>query len=146
MISPTRFIEKAMHLPSGVLNAQDSILLLAMCLMVLRPSLDSPVKSPDGLKNLYFTVKSCFAKTQAALATTVPLVQAGILIAAYEYASHRAQNAYISIQSCAAMANVLGLGRSQLQGNEDQLDLDSTMKSLEERNVWWSIIVMERQV
>lgn len=135
-----------MQLSIGVLDAQDSILLLAMCLVVLRPSLDSPVKSPDSLKTLYLTVKSCFAKTQAIIAATVPLVQAGVLIAAYEYATRRAETAYISIEACATMANVLGLGRNQLQGDEDRPDNESLMKTLEERNVWWSIIVMERQV
>lgn len=145
-ISPGRFIGRAKQLPNGVLDAQDSVLLLAMCLIVLRPSLDSPVTSPHGLKNLYLTVKSCFAKTQAVLTTTIPLLQAGVLIAAYEYATRRAETAYVSIENCAIMANVLGLGRNQLQGDEDRPDPESTMKCFEESNVWWSIIVIERQV
>jgi hypothetical protein len=44
------------------------------------------------------------------------------------------------------MANVLGLGRGELQGDEDRPDAESKTKSFEERNVWWSIIIMERQV
>lgn len=144
MISHKRLIEKTRHLRSGVLDSPNCVLLLAMCLIVLRPSPDTQVRSLDGIKNLYLAVKSCFAKTQAIFTATVPLVQAGILTAAYEYASRRPETAYVSIRTSAAMANLLGLDRSELNEVEDWPGSESMLKSLEERNVWWSIIILER--
>ena len=144
IISPKRFIEKTRHLPSGVIDPPNCVLLLAMCLIVLRPSPDSPAKSLDGITNLYLAVKSCFAQTQAIFTATVPLVQAAILIAAYEYASRRPEIAYISIRAGATMVNVLGLDRSEPSEVENWPDSESMLKSLEERNVWWSIVILER--
>jgi len=146
IISPGRFMNRTIQSSEDVLNAEDSVLLLAIRLVIMRPSLDTSIKSPKGLDNHYLTVKSCFAKAQAIFPTTLPLVQAGILIATYEYASRRPETAYISIETCVTMANLLGLNRTQLQEGGDRPDHKSRMKSSEQRNVWWGIIVMERQV
>ena len=145
-ISPKSLIDRIGQPHSRLYSAEDSILLLAMCLIVLRPTLECSVKPRHEPNILYVMLKSCFARTQTVLHITVPLIQAGILIAAYEYASQQPERAYVSIEAGAAMAQVLDIGRRQSSGDEDRVGECSIMNRVEERNVWWSIVILERQV
>ena len=144
VISPQNFCKTIIDLHEGAPNPDFSILLLAMCLIILRPLPSTLPKSTICLKSLYVTVRLSFAQVQAVICASTTLVQAGILIAAYDYACGRPELAYISIGTCARMSGVAGFDRGEARSKEVQLDAESTLRVLEERNVWWGIIFIER--
>ena len=121
-------------------TADFSILLLSMCL-ITRHSSQTSAQLADQ-QTLYLTTKMLFAHVQACIPLSTNLIQAGILISAYEYAHGRLSTAYMSIETCARMAYATDLHKmkppSPLQDNE------AFLKAEEERNVWWGVVICER--
>ncbi|KAK5996390.1 Transcription factor BOA15 [Cladobotryum mycophilum] len=143
IISPARFTDMAAQASDGTPPARFSLVLLAMCLVTLRPVSDT---SKDGIRpeSLYMTVKLLFAQLQSAVCASTALIQAGLIISAYEYACERLDAAYISIGTCVRMAHTLGLDKNARdEGQDDPL---LRLKSAEEWNVWWGIVILERIV
>lgn len=123
-----------------------SVLLLAICLIISRPPSNILQPSTLCLRTLYMTVRFSFAQAQAVICASTPLIQAGILIAAYEYASQRPELAFVTIGACARMSGIIGIDRDEVPRNGGRAHADSTPKVLEDRNVWWGVIIMERYV
>jgi hypothetical protein len=123
--------------------ADISVLILAIYLIVLCPPSASH-RNPNevGPEQLYVFVKMLASQVQAGISGTDPLLQASILISAYEYASGRPETAYISINSCLGMAFILGVNEyrdPQFLNNEvDRL------KSRESWNIWWGLVILQR--
>ena len=120
--------------------ADFSVLVLAMCLITLRLPPHSSRSSSVCFKSLYMTVKSVFAQVQSLLCASTAIVQAGVLVATYEYACGRVEIAYTSIGLTSRMCHVLGI--DEYKSNPSTTPTNP--KSLEERNVWWGVIVLER--
>ena len=72
------------------------------------------------------------------------MIQAGLLIATYEYAHGLTKAAYISIGTCARMGYAGGLHRGQLDWSSLGGHLSPTLKEEEEHNLWWGIVICER--
>lgn len=144
VICPQNFRKTIADSHGRAYKADFSVLLLAMCLIVVRPQSSRQQQSSTCLKTLYMTVKFYFAQAQAVLCASTPLIQAGILIAAYEYACQRPDTAYVSIGTCARMSAILGINRGKAHWDRGPPDARSTLEILEERNMWWGVIVLER--
>ena len=144
IISPQCFCKATTEIHDRSPKADFSVLLLAMCLIILRPPSSAIQYSPTCLRSLYVTVKLSFAQVQAVICASTHLIQAGILIAAYEFASRRPETAYVSIGMCARMSGIVGIDRVEAQWDKGQLEAELTLQVLEKRNVWWGVIIMER--
>lgn len=72
------------------------------------------------------------------------MIQAGLLIATYEYAQGLVEAAYISIGTCARMGYAGGIHVGQVGRTPSGGQLAPTLKDEEEHNLWWGIVVCER--
>lgn len=114
-----------------------SILMLSICLLTYYPDLVPEFPHPIGRQALYLAVKSLFAQVQGFTSPSVNLIQAGILLALYEYSNGRPDDAFVSINSCSRMGYAAFLHCEQ----------STVLPELEEdeaANTWWGIIICER--
>ena len=72
------------------------------------------------------------------------MIQAGLLIATYEYAQGLVEAAYISVGMCARMGYARGLHVGQLSRSSSGGQIAPTLKDEEEYNLWWGILICER--
>ncbi|KAK8002413.1 rhamnogalacturonase [Apiospora arundinis] len=139
IVSRTRFHDSLVAL-GAIPSADFSVLLLSMHLVTLdsfvrdrmeknhRPhdSASSTIiggsTKPDTQQSLYMTTKSLFAQVQSTFTPSIRLVQAGILIALYEYTRGEADQAFITISLCARLAYAARIHRVFLceTGVQDQ--------------------------
>jgi hypothetical protein len=103
-------------------------LLLSMCVLA------SPMAVAEDA--LYPAIRSLYLSLQGKQSICMDLIQAGILIAAYEYGQSWPQRAYLTITASKSMAILLGFYPSSLQGP----------MTIEESRVCWGIAILERQV
>ena len=146
VISPALFHEAADKFQPGIPPADFSVLLLAMYLIALHPSGDvrTPQTQPVYPEELWLTVKMFLGHVQALICASTRLVQASILIAAYEYACGRLDAADLSIGTCARMASILGIHRRDKGTNQLLPNANSIARATEAWNVWWGVIILER--
>ncbi|KAK2472747.1 hypothetical protein H9L39_14922 [Fusarium oxysporum f. sp. albedinis] len=125
----------------GLPGADVSVLLLSICLVTLRSGGDlaDPFLHHSAV---HVTVKTLYAQVQAITHASIPLIQTGVILSAYEYASGQIGSAYISIAACIRMAQVVGVDAAydKLGAVQEETRLHATS----EWNLWWSIIVLER--
>ena len=140
IISPQHFRSAVHHSRDGNPLRDFSVLVLAMLLLTLRPLSHSSRKSSVDLKSLYLSARTSFAQLKTILCASITLVQAGALIATYEYASGRLKIAYTSIGLCSRMCQVIGI--DQYEGGTSTSR--TRCRPLEERNTWWGVIMLER--
>lgn len=127
ILSPPRFYEQLLHSNTSP-SAAFSMLLLSMGLVTYRPHLAMSCSVVDPM-TLYLTTKSLFTQAQSSISRSLPLIQAGIIIANYEYATQKINEAFASIAVCARMGYAAGLHLGNLA---------------EEANTWWGIVIAER--
>ncbi|KAK9366994.1 hypothetical protein V1509DRAFT_201313 [Lipomyces kononenkoae] len=126
-------------------RADFSLLLLCMGLLVVRPSVaTTQVDESTSIELLYRTVKTIFGHVQAVICASTSLVQAALLICAYEYVSGQ-DAAYITIGTCARMAHTLGINCDPTQ-RLGLLNDVSSLRLLEQWNVWWAVVILERLI
>ncbi|RKK70077.1 hypothetical protein BFJ69_g12190 [Fusarium oxysporum] len=141
VIAPRRLDEHIELSKRGLVGADVSILLLSICLVILRSGGDLA----DPLVHhaaVHTTVKTLYAQVQAMMHASAALVQAGIILSAYEYASGQIDSAFISIAACIRMAQVVGVGTAY--NRLDAVQEETRLQATSEWNLWWSIIVLER--
>ncbi|KAK8030428.1 hypothetical protein PG990_000162 [Apiospora arundinis] len=161
IVSRTRFHDNLVAL-CAIPSADFSVLLLSMHLVTLDPFVrDRTEKNhrphdgassttiggstkPDTQQSLYMTTKSLFAQVQSTVPPSIRLVQAGILIALYEYTRGEADQAFITISLCARLAYAAGLHRSVGRCPDVWDRHGARPEALEESNTWWGIVIWER--
>jgi hypothetical protein len=129
--------------------ADFSILVLAMCLIIALPNLGDASKSrPLTRDSLYTSVKLLFTQVQAVICTSLPLVQALLIIAMCEYASARGEAAYISMTTCTGLARLLGLMENMKISTNSFRDDSSNhcikLAEIQRDNVRWGVAMLER--
>ncbi|KAF4948194.1 hypothetical protein FGADI_9822 [Fusarium gaditjirri] len=141
ILAPRRLQEHIELSERGLPGADASVLLLAICLVTLRSSGDlaDPFLHHSAV---HVTVKTLYAQVQAITHASMALVQAGVILSAYEYASGQIDSAYISIVACIRMAQVVGVDTvyNKMGAVQEEIRLQATA----EWNLWWSILVLER--
>ncbi|KAJ5180735.1 hypothetical protein N7492_003945 [Penicillium capsulatum] len=110
-----------------------------MGLVTYHPEIVEPSTIIDQT-TLYLTTKSLFTQVQSSFPGSRALIQAGVIIASYEYATQRTNEAFASIGICARMGYAAGLDiGSRTEGS----DHDS---QAEEASTWWGIVIAERTI
>ncbi|KAK7754459.1 hypothetical protein SLS62_003479 [Diatrype stigma] len=141
-----------------------SVLLLSICLITL-PLSEGAARQQESL---YLTAKSLLAQAQVLFGPppSVSLVQAGLLLAVYEYTHGRPGEALVSIAGCARMAYAArihhmrrrdrGLAprmlpeggtprtRSAAVAAAGGIGADLRLEAEEAANTWWAIVICER--
>lgn len=131
-------------------NSQADFALLVLCMTLLvysASSSDHPV--PQGERRVeeltfYVATKSLMAQAQALRAPTTHLIQAGVLLAVYEYARGHPEQAFVTIGNSARMAYASRLKSTSSLTRTAALRTDWAAE--EEINTWWGIIICERYV
>ena len=143
VMSQSLFRENAAKAQCSVPPADFSILLLAMCLITLH-SPASTIEHAISPRDIYLMVKLLFVHVQTVFCASTSLIQAGLLVAAYEYALGWPDTAYISIGICQRMAYTIGLGRAKAAQDDLDCTPESKERTLEGWNVWWGVVILER--
>ena len=147
IISRTRFHRNLITLGTTPCGGF-SVLLLSICLITSSPKLGRRTRSannprPADTQALHLATKSLFSRVQGASPASVPLIQAGILLAVYEYAHGRPDEAFTSIASCARMGYAARMHASN-PPSSNHIDTDAYLQAEEIANTWWGIIICER--
>lgn len=155
LISPQLLYEATHELqhrtsPSSPPAADLSILLLAMCLFVVHPTRDDDANHATSPADLYQTVRLLLGNVQAMAAASTRLLQAAILVCAFEYALGRLEAAYVSIGACERTARVLGIDQDPSEAHPSLRDSGDhpgfKLKRIEEWNTWRALVVLEMWV
>lgn len=153
VISRTRFYNSLTTL--GAAPAADfSVLLLTICLTTYAPALG--YQSGHGAtrsveqQSLYLTARSLLAQVQVSCSPSVPLIQAGLLLAVYEYTHGRPDDAFVTIAGSARMAYAVRIhARDRYQTQMvhtagHNMNADLLVQAEEAANTWWGIVIFER--
>lgn len=116
-----------------------SLLLLAMSLATLENPLASTAPKLMGSHTLYFAVKTLFMQTQILVPQSPKVVQAGLIIAAFEYACRNVEAAYVTLRTCYAIARTCELDERKTEENEGG-------GTSEFKILWASIMILDRYV
>nr|UYO77177.1 ACN38 fungal transcriptional regulatory protein [Trichoderma calamagrostidis] len=135
-ISKKRFYDLYL-LPSFHSRSDVALLLLALKLITTFPSAGS--RSPrttlyHATKHFYLEVENSFS---------LPVLQAGLLVALYELGHGIYPAAFLSIGTCARYAHALGINVSRTVPTRRVLTL---VEVEERRRVWWAIVILDRFV
>lgn len=155
VVSRTRFYNQLIS--PGAAPADDvAVLLLAICLIAHTPVAGFQNEygnaTADERESLHLTARSLLAQVQVSRSRSLPLIQAGLLLAVYEYSKGRPEDAFVTISSSIRMAyaahiNVPDGRRTQMACSPGQtIDSDLTIQAEEAANTWWGILVWERYV
>ncbi|KAI1880165.1 hypothetical protein JX265_001786 [Neoarthrinium moseri] len=138
-ISKKRFYE--VHLRSSF-QSQPDVALLLLCLELITTLPPSKPRNPQTA--LYHAAKHFYLTVEGSEVLSLPVLQAGVLLALYELGHGIFPAAYLSIGACARYAHALGINTNQnTTGGRRVL----TMVEVEERRrVWWAIVIMDRFV
>ncbi|KAH7355887.1 hypothetical protein BKA66DRAFT_474397 [Pyrenochaeta sp. MPI-SDFR-AT-0127] len=101
---------------------------------------------------LHLTATALFAQVQAQCPPSLYLIQAGLLLAVYEYVSGRPDKAFASISGCTRMAYAARIhvcNQPSKQPPWRPIDEASSalaykLQTQEAANTWWGIIISER--
>ncbi|KAH7131697.1 hypothetical protein B0J13DRAFT_626759 [Dactylonectria estremocensis] len=150
-ISRRRF-ESGLTTLGATPSAGYSVLLLSLCLITSSPKLgwgtgcSRPAKDSRLVygRSLHLATKSLFAQVQGCYPPSVPLIQAGLLLAMYEYAHGQPDDAFVSIAVCARMGYAARLHLCKQASTDKDNNSDSVLGSEEAANTWWGLIICER--
>ncbi|KAJ4301278.1 hypothetical protein N0V90_003369 [Kalmusia sp. IMI 367209] len=137
-ISKKRFYD--IYLRSSLPARPDIVLLfLAQKLITTLP----PAHPQTPRTPLYHAAKHFYTDLEGSSVFSVPILQAGILLALYEVGHAIYPAAFLSISACARYAYALGINVSKAVHTRKAL----TMVEVEERRrVWWAIVILDRFV
>lgn len=155
IISRTRFHERLTR--AGADPASDfAILLLAICLVSHAPALGyrpghDATQSAEQ-QSLYLRAKSLYAQVQVSYLPSVPLIQAGLLIAVYEYRHGRPGDALVTVTSSVRMGYAAGIHNDDYyrtptaRTTSNESNSQSPLQAEEAANTWWGLTIYERYV
>lgn len=113
-------------------SAETSVLVLCMSLLA---------QSPTHTSSNYHTVKALLSLVQCSLQMSIPLMQAELLMAQYEFSQTLQQQAYLSIGRCVHMSRIFGWHNTSYWSVERQA---SNPKALKLHSIlWWSIVFLD---
>ncbi|KIA75685.1 hypothetical protein HK57_00546 [Aspergillus ustus] len=143
IIARTRFQDS--FITTGSTPSPDSsVLLLVICLITYIPNADSGPQNgrtpPITRQSLCLATKALLAQVHGSMKPSVPLIQATLLLATYEYASGKPEVALATIATCARMAYAARI-HIRLQCTTDAT---SRLEAEEAWNTWWGISISER--
>lgn len=148
IISPELFQRVASKYAGGNTppSTDYSILILAMFLAITLPGHHRhSAFSLTGQEQLYVRIKSLLAQVQTAISPSLAFVQVMFIVTIWEYTRARPEAAYSSINTCASLARILGVGNELLEQPGHQYgNTNIDLVEMERRNVAWAIALLER--
>lgn len=147
VISPTFFHGLLTKEPGGVLSADASVLVLSMWLLTSLTTLNHETnnKPSNGRAQFFYNhIKSLFSQAQNETCASIPLIQAGLLLAECEYACVRPRSAYVTVAMCIAMARMNGLLDRFTKDGPDPTHENFESSIDEELRVAWALSMVER--
>ena len=147
VISPAFFEQLMPKGPGEVVSADVSVLLLSMLLLTSLTNLNhqfSRRASNCSARFFYNRIKSLFSQAQGEVCASIPLIQAGLLLAECEYACVRPRVAYVTVAMCNAMARAIGIADAFDSTERAQRKDTSEFALEEELVVAWALSMMER--
>lgn len=145
-ISPGSFRAEASHYQDdgSTPPADFTVLLLSMWLIVL-PTLTDVSRPDRATQELFYTiVKSAFSEACASTSASLRLVQAALLVTLREYTSIRLEAAYVSMMTCAGLAQVAGLGQASVRATKDVPNAHAVQMNNHERsNTAWAVAMLQ---
>lgn len=142
IVRPRHFVE-AMPTNIGCPDPEVSLLLMTMCLIVVEPKV-CELEPSLLLDSLYISVQGLFTYVQRHHCISLCLLQAVILITAFEYAVGRLEEARITIGVYARISALIGVNKETSVFELYQQNHDQASMTAEKWNVWWGVLVMER--
>lgn len=137
-ISKKRFYE--LYLPSPFQSRSDVVLLL----LSLKLITTLPPTSPRNPRTpLYHAVKHFHLQVEGSSVFSLPVLQAGVLLALYELGHALYPAAFLSVGACARYGHALGINCSGLLQTRRVLTL---VEVEERRKTWWAIVILDRSV
>ena len=123
-----------------ITDTETRLLLLSIYLVT-----KMPVQFPDGgtdIGSLYAVIKPFYADFNFTRRISIPVIQAGLLIAVYEQGQALDDAAYLTIGACARMGQAIGLHKSL----QEDLPSDPCARDLLQtrKHVWWILICLDR--
>ncbi|KAJ5753769.1 uncharacterized protein N7511_007922 [Penicillium nucicola] len=116
-------------------------LVFSMLLVTSNPFDDEERLSPTE-SHLYLTTKYHFTLSASLSYPSIELVQAGILIAVYEFTQGAGDMAYVTIGTCARLSSLLGLHRAVSCPANMTVEVQNVTE--EQNCTWWGIVVVDR--
>jgi hypothetical protein len=139
------------HLSNPLAKRQTELSLLLLCMKLIstRPACEDSCSENGRTGMLYWAAKRYHATVEAAGVLSLPVLQAGILIAMYELGQGVYPAAFLSVGACANYGLALGidrLGLSLLGCDIDESRVSSWNEIEEKRRVWWGVLFCDRCV
>lgn len=144
IVAPWRMSAAKLNLERKVLDIDSLILLLAMSVYTQPPPSDKRLRRNLWGSSEYLTTKLFFAQAQGMLTASLPLIQAGILIATYELGARQPQIAFMTIRTCTGMCDLLGVGRQCVEDASRPSGADVALRAVESCNVARGLAIMDR--
>ncbi|KAL4900404.1 hypothetical protein BDW74DRAFT_182733 [Aspergillus multicolor] len=121
-------------------RADFSVLVLSMCMLTYDPDPDRQDGKHVDSSTLYLATKSLFSQAQTIGRPSLNLIQAGILLAVYEYARGERDLGFVSMGVSARLAYAAGLKQpTSLPSMNNDVYPDE-----EDGSTWWGICMCER--
>jgi hypothetical protein len=121
-------------------SAPFSTLVMSMCLYAQSSSVSLGRNS--RVESLYYTTKCFYSLLQSNGRLSLELLQAGLLIAAYEHCQGLYEASALSIGICARMGYAMGLHRTIQYGTALEGISQGDLEQM--RRVWWGVFIVER--
>lgn len=137
-VSKKRFYE--LYLRSSFQTRPDVVfLLLSLKLVTTLP----PTSPRNPRTPLYHAAKHYYLEVEGSSTLSIPILQAGVLLALYELGHAIYPAAFLSVGACARYAHALGISVSKTSSTRKVLTL---VEVEERRRVWWAIVILDRFV
>ncbi|AEO70175.1 85e784a5-aa62-49f1-8cce-aec5911353d2 [Thermothielavioides terrestris] len=119
------------------LPAEDSILALCMAL-IARPPNQRPSKIGD---TVYLSTKAILSLVQCKVPMSVPLLQAELLVALYEFSQSMPQQAYLTLGRCLQMTKAFGWHNVEFWSDDRKAAMPRELKLCS--ILWWAIVYVD---
>ncbi|MCJ1428060.1 hypothetical protein MMC29_005967 [Sticta canariensis] len=124
-------------------NISADFALLCLCMRLEGERLPHTLQNPQT--SFYLSVKEYHFQVESAGLLSVQLLQAGILLAAYEFGHAILPAAYITIGRCAKVGYAMGIHHGAT--SPQMLHPPTTWTEMEERSrTWWAVVLLDRQM
>lgn len=124
-------------------NTSADLASLYLCMRLVGERLPQALQNPQT--SFYLSVKGYHFQVESAGLLSVPLLQAGVLLAVYEFGHAILPAAYITIGRCAKIGHAMGIHHGA--SSPQMLQPPTTWTEMEERSrMWWAVLLLDRQI
>ncbi|KAK3341289.1 hypothetical protein B0T25DRAFT_336947 [Lasiosphaeria hispida] len=123
----------------AVPSAETAVLTLCMRLITRTPNAVNPVAGMGD--SLYLSAKTMLSLVQSKVALSIPLLQAELLVAMYEFSHSMPQQAYMTVGRCFQISRAFGWHHDMFWSEERQSHVPRELKLCS--ILWWAIVYVD---